>query len=238
MIYDVMAIAAHPDDIEVAMGGATAKLSARGYRILIVDLCDGEPTRHAASGVRSKQAKKAARILGVDRLTMDMQDRLIEDSVDSRLQIAHLIRQHQPRWVFTTTQCGVHPDHKSVTGIAEGGVYYARLPNWDRVPGGERLAETDPWEIHRLFYYYCRMEPIWSRFDFAIDVSEVYEKKQQAMAVYEAVFSGKQAQMLDRVEAEDRHYGSMVDVEYAEIFQCRSPLLVDDLDVIGKTRFG
>jgi hypothetical protein len=82
------------------------------------------------------------------------------------------------------------------------------------------------------------MEPIWNRFDFAIDVSKVYEKKQRAMAAYESVFSGQQAQMLDRVEITDRYYGSLVGVEYAEIFRCRSPLLIDDFSVLGKARFG
>ncbi|RMD91483.1 MAG: GlcNAc-PI de-N-acetylase, partial [Calditrichaeota bacterium] len=59
MSYDILAIAAHPDDIEVAMGGTAAKLSAQGHRVLIVDLCDGEPSRHADPGERQKQAQKA-----------------------------------------------------------------------------------------------------------------------------------------------------------------------------------
>jgi hypothetical protein len=82
------------------------------------------------------------------------------------------------------------------------------------------------------------MEPIWNRFDFAIDVSKVYEKKQRAMAAYESVFSGQQAQMLQRVENADRYFGGLVGVEYAEIFRCRSPVLINDLSVLGKARFG
>jgi LmbE family N-acetylglucosaminyl deacetylase len=152
--YDVIAIAAHPDDIEVAMGGTAAKLSAQGHRLLIVDLCDGEPARHAARGERRKQAQQAAKILGVDRVVLDQQDRLIQDSVEARLKVARLIRQHRPRWVFATTNCGIHPDHKAITGIAEGAVFYARLPKWDQVRGGELLADSEPWEIDRLFFYY------------------------------------------------------------------------------------
>lgn len=238
MSYDVLAISAHPDDIEVAMGGTAARLSGQGHRFLIVDLCDGEPTRHAKAGVRQKEAQQAAQILGVDRVTLDLQDRLIVDSVEARLKVAQLIRRHRPRWVFATTACGVHPDHKAVTDIAEGAVFYARLPNWERVPGGELLAETEPWVIERLFFYYCRMEPVWDQFDFAVDISSVYEKKQQAMAAYKSVFSGNQAQMLSKVEIVDRYYGNLVGVECAEIFRHRSPAVIDDLAVFGKAKFG
>lgn len=86
MAYDILAIAAHPDDIEVAMGGTAAKLSAQGHRLLIVDLCDGEPSRYAKLGERRKQAQKTAKILGVDRVVLDLQDRLIVDSIETRLQ--------------------------------------------------------------------------------------------------------------------------------------------------------
>ena len=238
MKYDVLAISAHPDDIEIAMGGTTALLSEQGYKLLIVNLCDGEPTRHAERGIRLQQAEQAARILGVDFTMLNFQDRLITDTIESRLQVSRLIRKHQPRWVFSTTECGVHPDHKAIRDITDGAIFYARLPKWEDVPGGEILADTEPWEIERLFFYYCRMEPVWNRFDFAIDVTSVYEKKRQAMAAYQSVFSGKQAQMLPRVENADRYFGGMVGVEYAEVFRCRSPLLINDLSVLGKMRFG
>jgi LmbE family N-acetylglucosaminyl deacetylase len=167
-----------------------------------------------------------------------MQDRLIEDTVEARLKVAQLIRLHRPRWVFATTHCAVHPDHRALSTIAEGAVFYARLPKWDQVPGGESLAATDPWEIGRLFFYYCRMEPGWDRFDFAVDVTAQYQKKKEAVAAYEAVFSGRQAGFTDRVESADRYFGSLVGVEYAEIFRCRSPLLVNDLAAVGNARFG
>lgn len=82
------------------------------------------------------------------------------------------------------------------------------------------------------------MEPVWNRFDFAIDVTQVYNKKHRAMAAYESVFSGNQAQMLQKVEVDDRYYGGLVGVEYAEIFRHRSPVVIEDLSVFGKTRFG
>lgn len=97
-----------------------------------------------ARGERHKQALKAAEILGAKRKTLALQDRLISDSVGARLQVARLLRKHRPRMVFTTAGAGVHPDHKAITEIGTHGVFYARLPKWDEVPGGEQLSGTEP----------------------------------------------------------------------------------------------
>ncbi len=236
--FDVIAFGAHPDDLEAVMGGTTVKLVRNGFSVLFVDLCDGEPTRYAPRGERHKQAVKAAGILGVERTTLTLQDRLIADTVEARFQVARLLREHRPRMVFTTAGAGIHPDHKAVTEIVTNGVFYARLPKWGEIPGGELLEGTEPHEIERLFFGHCRMEPAWDRFDFAVDVSDVYELKLAALSAYESVFSGNQATLLDKYNAEDRYVGSLVGVQYAEAFRSRSPLLVAGPEVFVKTRFG
>ena len=236
--YDVVGVAAHPDDLEAVMGGTAAKLVAEGLRVLFVDLSSGEPARHAPRGTRSEQAVRAAQILGADRVVLDFQDRFVTDSLEARLAVARLIRQHRPRLVFTTEGCGVHPDHKAATDIAVNAVFYARLPKWDEVPDAEALAGTEPHEIDRLFFGHCRMEAPWERFDFAVDVSEFYGQKLAALATYESVFSGDQAELLDRYGAEDRYVGSLLGVRYAEAFKARSPLLVASPTVFRRVRFG
>lgn len=82
------------------------------------------------------------------------------------------------------------------------------------------------------------MGPNWERFDFAVDVTEVYDRKLAALRVYESVFSGSQAALLDEYNAEDRYVRSLVGVQYAEAFRSRSPLLVNDPEVFLKARFG
>jgi N-acetylglucosamine malate deacetylase 1 len=236
--YDVVAFAAHPDDLEVVMGGTAALMAAQGMSVLFVDLCDGEPARHAAGGVRGEQASRAAAILGVARTTLMLRDRLIRDSIAARLAVARLIRVHRPRFVFTTSGAGVHPDHAAVTDIVVNGVFYARLPKWDEVDGGAALRDTEPHEIDRLFFGHCRMEPPWNGFDFAVDVTAAYPAKMAAITVYESVFSGDQATLVDKYSAEDRYVGSLVGVQYAEAFKARSPLLVSTPDVFVKARFG
>ena len=236
--YDAVAFGAHPDDLEVAIGGTIVKLVRKGLSVLFVDLADGEPSRYGTRGERHAQAEKAAKILGVNRVTLTLQDRLITDVIEPRLEIARLIREHRPRMVITTAGEGVHPDHKAVTDIVINGVFYARLPKWDELAVGDRLKDTGPHEIDRLFFGHCRMETAWDRFDFAVDVSDVYDVKMAAIRAYESVFSGDRASLLDKYAAEDRYVGSLVGVEYAEAFRSRSPLLVADPEVFLKTRYG
>lgn len=233
MAYDAIVITAHPDDAEVQMGGTIAKLADQGRRVLIVDLCDGEPADFAAPGVRLQQAQRAAEILGADRLILDGQDRFIQDSIARRLELANLIREHRPRWVFGTAEACVHPDHAAIEPLVTAAVFYARLKNWERVPGGDVLAETEPWIVDRLFFPHCKMEPAWGEsFDFAVDVSETYERKKRALAEYQSIFEVEAGdQLLDLYEAEDIHMGRIFGVAYAEIFKAHSPLLVDDLTV-------
>jgi len=236
--YDVLAFGAHPDDLEAVMGGTTVKLVQKGLSVLFVDLCDGEPARHAARGERQRQAIQAAKILGAERVTLKLQDRLIADTVQARLQIARLLRIHRPRLVFSTAGSGVHPDHRAVTDIIVHGVFYARLPKWDETGVADELNGTEPHEIDRLFFGHCRMEPAWEHFDFAVDVTDVYASKRAALCAYESVFSGEQAGLLDKYDAEDHYVGSLVGVQYAEPFRSRSPLLVNDPEIFLKARFG
>jgi LmbE family N-acetylglucosaminyl deacetylase len=138
MTYEALVIAADADDAEKQMGGTLAKLTDRGQRILLVDRTDGEPTEFAEPGVRARQAAEAARILGVDRCTLGVRDRLLQDAPELRL--ASLIRRHQPRWVYGTGEACVHPDHAATVGLTRAAVFLARLGQWDRVPSGESAA--------------------------------------------------------------------------------------------------
>lgn len=236
--YDVLAFAAHPDDLEAVMGGTTVKLVQRGLRVLYVDLTAGEPTRYAVPGVRRAESQQAAALLGVDRLQLDFQDRLLRDTPETRAAVARLIREHRPRLVFTTSGAGVHPDHAATTEIVVNAAFLARLPKWEAVRGGEALADTDPHEIERLYFGHCRMELPWDRFDFAVDVTDVYDRKLAALASYASVFSGVQAELLEKYGAEDRYVGSLLGVRFAEAFRARGPLLVPDPGVFLPVRFG
>ena len=228
MSYDALVIAPHPDDAEAQMGGTLAKLADRGQRILIVDLTEGEPTEFAEHGLRARQAAEAARILGVERVNLGLQDRFLADTVQTRLEIARLIRIHRPRWVYGIGEASVHPDHAAAVGLTRAAVFLARLGQWERVPGGERLAEQPPWPVDRLFFPHCKMETPWAEFAFAVDVSAVYDRKKEALAAYRSIFREEGDRLLALYEAEDQYFGRLFGVGYAEIFRSASPLLVED----------
>ncbi len=232
MAYDALVITAHPDDAETQMGGTLAKLSDRQQRILLVDLTDGEPTEFAEPGGRARQAAEAARILGVDRVTLRHADRLLVDETATRLEVASLIRAHRPRWVYAIGEACVHPDHIAAAAIARAAVFLARLGQWERVTGGERLAGQEPWIVDRLFFPHCKMEAPWSEFAFGVDVTDVYERKRQALQAYSSIFKEQGDQLLALYEAEDRYFGRMLGVGYGEIFRSASPLLLPDPTVV------
>jgi LmbE family N-acetylglucosaminyl deacetylase len=233
MAYDSLVIAPHPDDAETQMGGTLAKLADRGQRILIVDLTDGEPTEFAEPGVRTGQAAEAARILGVDRICLGLRDRLLTDTTEVRLEVARLIRQYRPRWVYGIGDACVHPDHAAAVGLTRAAVFLARLGQWEQVPGAERLADQEPWAVDRLFFPHCKMEPPWADFAFAVDVSAVYDRKRAALATYRSIFREEGDRLLTLYEAEDQFFGRLLGVPYAEIFRSASPLLVEDPTVFG-----
>jgi LmbE family N-acetylglucosaminyl deacetylase len=130
--------------------------------------------------------------------------------------------------VFGTADACIHPDHAAMEPIVTAAVFYARLKNWDQVPGGEGLTKTEPWEIERLFFPHCKMEPAWSDFHFAVDVSEVYAIKQEALAQYRSVFKTEDDGLLALYEAEDLYMGRLIGTRYAEVFKSRAPLVVED----------
>ena len=174
--YDVLAFAAHPDDLEAVMGGTAAKLTRKGRSILFVDLCDGEPARYAEHGKRAEQAAKAAAILGVDRFTMPLRDRLIRDTTEARLGVARLIRLHRPRLVFTTSGSGVHPDHQAVTEIDQ---FLSKISRYSelrrgvpgRVYGPFAIAVRAAWAFVRSYVFQLGFVEGWRGLVIAVSTS-------------------------------------------------------------------
>jgi LmbE family N-acetylglucosaminyl deacetylase len=226
---DFLVVSAHPDDAEVQMGGTIVKLTRAGMTGVLLDLCDGEPSDFDAPGERAAQAHRAAAIVGAERIMLGFQDRFILDTVATRIAVARVIRQLRPRLVFSTAAACVHPDHAAMEPIARAAVFYARLRHWERVPGGDGLDDTEPWEVERLFFPHCKLEPIWGEFAFAVDVSDTWEVKQRALAEYRSIFRVDEGdRLLQLYEAEDLHMGRLVGARYAETFRSHSPLLVAD----------
>src|SRR5919112_3594 len=132
---DVIAVGAHPDDVEIACGGTLAKLARQGYRVGIVDLTDGEPTPLSAGpDVRMAEAARAAEALGVHaRINLNLPNRRLFDCFEARVALAKVFRRHRPKLVigFGGKTVMASPDHYQAMLITDAAVFYSRLTKWD-----------------------------------------------------------------------------------------------------------
>ncbi len=131
---DVIAVGAHPDDVEIGCGGTLALLASQGYRVGIIDLTDGEPTpRSSGPDERLAEAAAAARVLGVvHRETLDFPNRRLFDSFEVRVALAKVFRRWRPRLVLGLGDKTplASPDHAQTVAITEAAVFYSRLTKW------------------------------------------------------------------------------------------------------------
>ena len=134
---DVIAVGAHPDDVEIACGGTLAMMVKQGLRVGIVDLTDGEPTPLSPGPeVRLEEARKAAEILGVQvRITLELPNRRLFDGFDERVAIAKVFRRYRPRLVMGIAEKTpmASPDHWQAMQITDAAIFYSRLTKWDEV---------------------------------------------------------------------------------------------------------
>src|SRR5580698_2228720 len=132
---DVIAVGAHPDDVEIACGGTLARLAKQGYRVGIIDLTDGEPTPLSPGPeVRLAEAERAAKILGVTkRIQLDMTNRRLFDSFEARVALGIEFRKYRPKLVlgFGEKTPLASPDHWQAMQITDAAVFYSRLCKWD-----------------------------------------------------------------------------------------------------------
>lgn len=207
---DVIAVGAHPDDVEIAVGGLLAQLVRQGHRVGIVDLTDGEPTP-GSSGPHERQAEAeaAADILGVQvRVQLDLPNRRLFDNYDSRVALAKVFRRYRPQVVLgiygkTPT---ASPDHWQAMQITDAAVFYARLTKWD--------AEFDHLPVHSVrkqMWYplgFSSLGVLQSPGCFVVDISETLEAKLDAVRAYKSQFPPTKQRVFHLVESQARLLGT------------------------------
>jgi bacillithiol biosynthesis deacetylase BshB1 len=230
MQLDLLAIAAHPDDVELTCGGTVLKMSQHGYKVGILDLTKGEMGTRGTPEVRLREAAAAARILGVRyRANLGLPDAHLELDDESKLAVARKIRELRPHSVIIPYWEGRHPDHYKASQIAYEGCFWAGL---------KRLRlEGEPFRPFKVMYstVYCDARPT-----FVVDISAQFERRRRAILCYASQFkppkSEKRSKVylpLDQLEDETnliaRYFGRMVGVRYAEPFLVKEVLQVDDV---------
>jgi bacillithiol biosynthesis deacetylase BshB1 len=227
---DVIAVGAHPDDVEVACGGTLAKLAASGRRVGIVDLTDGEPTPFSdGPEARLQEAESAAKVLGVvERIQLDFPNRRLFDCFEYRIQLATVFRRFRPKIVigFGDKTPMASPDHFQAMLITDAAVFYSRLSKWD-----QHFDGLPPHLIDRQLYFRLAMESMTlpnHPFHLLVDITETVEAKIASMHCYHSQFAHKQA-MDERIRAAATMTGSIAGVAAAESFAAARPFVAKDL---------
>ena len=218
---DILAIAPHPDDVELGMGGCLLRGISEGLRVGILDLTDGEPTPHGSPEIRSQETNAASQILGLEwRHNLGLSNRRLEATLAARHQLAGVIRQCTPRWLFAPYWVDAHPDHVAATQLVEDARFWAKLTKSD-LPG-------NPWHPERIYYYYCVHLKLAPTPAFVLDISPFWEQKLAAIRCYESQFvTGRPATpptFLDQLRDEAAYWGKTIGVPYGEPFATREPV--------------
>ena len=254
MNLDILAIAAHRDDVEQTCGGTLLKAAHRGHRTGILDLTQGEMGTRGTAEDRARESENAGRILDVSwRRALDIPDGRVENTYENRLKVASVIRETRPRVIILPYWKGRHPDHYTASVLGYEACFLAGLAklalssqpsgvSGDSQPfasssvrgdaGATFLAPHRPFKIiYATLYYDIRPS-------FVVDIGEQFEGKFASILAYKSQFSdqeaGKdlfpaQAEIRARVESVARFYGMLGGVSHAEPFLQKEIGLVEDL---------
>jgi bacillithiol biosynthesis deacetylase BshB1 len=239
---DILAIAAHRDDVEQTCGGTMLKMAELGRRTGILDLTRGEMGTRGTAEDREREAAEAARILRVSwRQALDIPDGRVESTWENRLKVARVIRELRPRVVILPYWKGRHPDHYTASILGYEACFLAGLRKLD-VDLKTRRAEGPPLPpafrpfkiIYATMYYDIRPT-------FVVEITEQFETRFQSLMAYKSQFSDQEAgtgifpaeaEIRPRVDAMARFYGMLGGVTYAEPFLQKEVGLVEDLTLL------
>jgi N-acetylglucosamine malate deacetylase 1 len=247
---DVLAIAAHRDDVEQTCGGTLAKMVQRGHRTGILDLTRGELGTRGTADDREREAVDAAKILGAAwRGALDIPDGRVENTYENRLKVARVIRLTRPRVVILPYWQGRHPDHYTCSTLGYEACFLAGLAKLDltslsssslqvNLTTDNRQLTTEPHRPFKILYatLYYDVRPT-----FVVDITQQFEAKLASILAYQSQFSDQEAgkdifpaaaEVRTRVESMARFYGMLAGVAHAEPFLQKDVGLVDDLTAI------
>lgn len=235
---DVLAIMAHPDDVELTCGGTLLASVARGRRVGIVDLTAGETGSRGTVALRAAEAEEAARILGASvRENLRLPDAHIVNSPETRETVIRAIRRHRPRIVITHARQGRHPDHIAAAQLVRDACFLSGLKNLASDAPAFRPLKV----VHCMSFREDAIVP-----SFIVDISDVFEQKLAAIRCYRSQFDGlTQAgevypngePLADVIRHQSAHYGTMIRARYGEPFHTTETLRVDDIAALDVSTF-
>ena len=237
MKVDVLAIGAHPDDVELGCGGTIAKLISEGKKVAILDLTQGELGTRGTNETRAIEAKNAAEILGISaRENLKMRDGFLINSEEYQLRIIKAIRTYQPEIVFCNAVDDRHPDHAKAAKLASDACFLSGLIKIETEESGKK---QEKWRPKQVFHYiqWKNIEP-----DFVIDISGFLDKKIESCLAYKTQFYDPTStepttpisskSFLDSITYRAQDLGRLAGVEHAEGFTTEKTLALKNFDGI------
>jgi N-acetylglucosamine malate deacetylase 1 len=234
MPVDVLAIAAHRDDVELTCAGTLLRAADAGHRTGILDLTAGETGTRGSADLRGQEAERAASILGVsERRNAGLRDAHLRNDEESRRVVVEQIRHFAPRVVILPFAIGRHPDHRVASELGRDACFLAGLAKY-----GAAGAPHRPFKV--LYALSYREDPV--KPTFVVDISPQFERKMAAIRCYESQFDGAKAageifptgqDLYSLVETQNAHYGSLIRARYGEPFFTHETMAVDDVMALG-----
>jgi bacillithiol biosynthesis deacetylase BshB1 len=228
---DILAIAAHRDDVEQTCGGTLLRMRSLGVSSAILDLTQGEAGTRGSAQDRAAEAAAAASILGVQwREALDIPDGRVENTWDNRLRVVEVLRRVRPRVVILPYWTGRHPDHYTTSTLGYEACFLSGLAKIE--------TGTPPHRPFKIVYasLYADVRP-----SFVVDITPFIEDRHRALMAYTSQYANQSAgsglfvpeeEIRERTFSEARHYGTLAGVRYAEPFLQKEIGLVDDLTLI------
>ena len=234
MAVDLLAIAAHRDDVELTCAGTLLKAVDAGHRTGILDLTAGESGTRGSAALRAEEAERAAAILGVsERRNAGLRDAGLHNTDETRRLVVAEIRHFRPRVVILPFPIGRHPDHRLASELSRDACFLAGLARYD--------APGEPHRPHKILYSLAyREDPV--KPTFVVDISAQFERKMQAIRCYASQFDGAMnageifptgQDLYSLVETQNAHYGSLIRSRYGEPFFTHETVAVEDVVTLG-----
>jgi bacillithiol biosynthesis deacetylase BshB1 len=232
MSLDILAIAAHPDDVEQTCGGTLIKMAEKGYRTGVLDLTAGDMGTRGTPEQRLQEAAAAAKILLVShRENLRFPDARLENTISARMTLAVKIREIRPRVVVLPYWQGRHPDHYRAAELGYEACFLAGLKKLDEY--------SEPHRPYKIIYssLYANVTP-----SFVVDISAQFERRMAALMSYRSQYGGgpeggelfpDEPEIGERLGAIARFYGNLVGVKYGEPFAVKETMVVEDVVAMG-----
>jgi N-acetylglucosamine malate deacetylase 1 len=234
MKLDVLAIGAHPDDVELSCGGTVIKLVRQGHKVGILDLTEGELGTRGNREIRAAEAAAAADVMGVHlRLNAGLPDGNIENTPETRRRVIEILRAYRPDVLLFPYPVDRHPDHEHAHILCREAWFYSGL---EKIPTTWEGASQNPYRP-RTYYHYMQ----WFEFTptFIVDVTAEYDTRMEAMRAYRSQFYDPQScepstilstpEFLEMIKTRLRAYGDRIGRTYGEAFFSPHPITVADV---------